>query len=99
MMDAVYVVVAVASKDGLTEHWAAQGTAGQALADVRRYLPSGWFLTLTGEMLSAEEADALGIRPGNVRRLSRAAETTISHAGDIDWDCSAETRLHPVWSK
>jgi hypothetical protein len=50
-------------------------------------------------MLSAEEADALGIRPGNVRRLSRAAETTISHAGDLDWDCSAETRLHPVWSK
>jgi hypothetical protein len=95
-MDAVYVVVA--SKDGLTEHWAALGTAGGVLADVRRYLPSGWLLTLSGEKLSPEEADGLGIRPGDVRRLWRAAETTTSHDGNTDWDY-AETRLHPAWSK
>jgi len=96
-MDAVYVVVA--SKDELTEHWAALGTAGQVLAQVRRYLPSGWLLSLTGEKLSPEEADALGIRPGNVCRLDRAAKTTIFHDADIAWDRSAETRLHPIWSK
>ena len=66
-MDAVYLVIA--SKDGQAELWAASGTPGKALAEVRGYLPSGWMFTLTGETLSPEEAATLDIRPGNVRWL------------------------------
>jgi hypothetical protein len=66
-MDAAYLVVA--SRDGQTELWAAAGTPGKALAEVRGYLPSGWMLTLTGETLSSEDAATLDIRPGDVRWL------------------------------
>ena len=66
-MDAVYLVIA--SKDGQAELWAAAGTPGKALAEVRGYLPSGWMFTLTGETLAPEEAATLDIRPGNVRWL------------------------------
>jgi hypothetical protein len=66
-MSAVYLVIA--SRDGQAELWAAVGTPGGALAEVRSYLPSGWMLTLTGETLSAEDAATLDIRPGSVRWL------------------------------
>jgi hypothetical protein len=64
-MDAVYLVIA--SKDAQAELWAAAGTPGKALAEVRGYLPSGWMLTLTGETLSPEDATKLDIGQGNVR--------------------------------
>lgn len=70
-MDAVYLVIA--SKDGQAELWAASGTPGKALAEVRGYLPSGWMFTLTGETLSPEEAAMLDIRPGNVRWIGGSA--------------------------
>jgi hypothetical protein len=65
--------VVLASKDNRAELWAATGTPAKALGDVRDYLPSGWLLTLTGEMLSITEAAALDIPPGGVRRLSDAS--------------------------
>lgn len=70
-MYVAYVVLA--SKDDHAELWAATGLPASALAQVRDYLPSGWLLTLTGEKLSAEEAAALDIPIGGVRRLSDAS--------------------------
>ena len=67
-MDAVYLVLA--SNSGRTELWAATGSAGKALAQVRDHLPSGWMLTLSGECLLPEAAASLGIVPGEVQYLS-----------------------------
>jgi hypothetical protein len=71
-MYVAYVVLA--SKDDRAELWAGTGTPAKALGDVRHYLPSGWLLTLTGEMLSTAEAAALEIPPGGVRWLSEASQ-------------------------
>ncbi len=67
-MDAVYLVLA--SNNGLTELWAATGSPGKALAEVRDRLPSGWMLTLTGGCLIPEAAASLGILRGEVQCLS-----------------------------
>jgi hypothetical protein len=67
-MDAVYLVLA--SNSGRTELWAATGSPGKALAEVRNHLPSGWMLTLSGECLLPEAASSLGIIPGEVQNLS-----------------------------
>ena len=67
-MDAVYLVLA--SNSGRTELWAATGSPGKALAQVRDHLPSGWMLTLSGECLLPEAAASLGIVPGEVQYLS-----------------------------
>ena len=67
-MDAVYLVFA--SKDGESELWAASGAPAKALAAVRKHLPPGWLLTLTGESWPTEEASSLGVSPGGIRRLS-----------------------------
>ena len=66
-MDAVYLVLA--SNGGRTELWAATGSAGKALAQVRDHLP-GCMVTLSGECLLPEAAASLGIVPGEVQYLS-----------------------------
>jgi hypothetical protein len=63
----IYIVAATG--DGKTQLWAAAGTPGRALADVRKYLPSGWIITLTGECLTSREAEILGIGPDDVRKI------------------------------
>lgn len=55
-----------ASKDGQNELWAAAGTPGRALAEVRDYLAPGWLLTLTGESLLPEQVTMTGVRFGRV---------------------------------
>jgi hypothetical protein len=67
-MDAVYLVLA--SNRGRTELWAATGSPGKALAQVRDHLPSGCMFTLSGECLLPEAAASLGIIPGEVQYLS-----------------------------
>ena len=66
-MDAVYLVLA--SNSGRIELWAATGSPGKALAQVRDHLP-GWMVTLSGECLLPEAAASLGIVPGEVQYLS-----------------------------
>ena len=51
------------------QYWAVSNTPVKALAEVLRRLPRNWMITLTGQSLTAEEAEILEIRPGDVRKL------------------------------
>ncbi len=63
----LYVVIA--SRDSEKQLWVAFQTPQVALAQVLQRLPPGWFVTLSGDILTPKEAKILGIQPNEVRKL------------------------------
>ena len=60
-----------ATRDREIQYWAVSDTRVRALAEVLRRVPRprNWMITLTGQGLTAEEAEILEIRPGDARKL------------------------------
>jgi hypothetical protein len=66
----VYIVAA--SKDGVTEEWAAATPAKEALVAVQLHAGPSWRIKLTDRTLTTTQARELNIRDGTVHRLGRA---------------------------
>lgn len=63
-----YIVAATSDGEHI-EHWIATGTAATALMKVRKILPAGWLVSLTGASLTLEQAAGLGL--GAVVKLDK----------------------------
>jgi len=65
----IYVVAA--TKDGITEYWAAATPREEAAATVGSQLGPGWKLILTDERLTPEAVAELKMRANCIRKLDR----------------------------
>jgi hypothetical protein len=67
--DETVVHVVAAAKNGRTEFWAVIGTPAEALTKVRRFLPLGYLVALTGRCLDPRTAAALSVCASGARKL------------------------------
>ena len=63
----IYVVQA--SKDGITQYWAAATIREDAVRTVEMELGPGWTVTLTNRRLTGQRLSALKLRPNGVQKL------------------------------
>jgi hypothetical protein len=68
---AVYIVTA--TKDGLTEFWAAATPSDHAAVAVQQVLPPGWRVMFSGWRLNPTKAAALKMSSNSVRKLVDSA--------------------------